>query len=743
MQQKPICFVKLLENHWLKGHMLKWPQRVPNTNQQLLTMNYLPIQPLFICLLLSITTSIVTAQHINNLSMEEYYKEGLRLHDEGNYVEAEGYYDISIAMNPLCEKCLYNRGLVRSELNKNNKALADFNSLLTINPLDIEAYEQRAHLRFLTGDLTGAITDFSTVINSTPTAVAFTNRGAAYLDMKRYPDAIRDLENAIRLDTAEGLAYRIMGDAFFATNQPEQALPHYDKAILINDRDIMAYNNRGNTYQILGRDEEALADYNAAIALLENSFTYTNRAKYWIKKENYVQAGIDAKAATKLDFNNPEAYYCVGLVENALSNYKLAAANFNKAIALDHNRAVYYNGRGLALFHLKEYKDAQSDFEQALLLNPADAAVKDRIADCYQKQVGNTAVVAAVQTEEGNEEEEEEDQLTERGVSLVSYSVIGVPTEGTITHESKGQEEKDNNINTNSESAVPQRPAVEVFYEKGVSLQQTINTTTISSDQAIQEIALANDYFQRKWYNQAIQHYTAAIQSDAQLAEAFYKRAQCYMFIKENDLAIADLNEYLLLVPTDANAFNDRGTLHFRQGNIFGALEDYNYGLKIDPHHNMLLSNRGRWQLHMGYFSEAIADFNLVIRSGEASPDIYYQSALASFEQQDYATVFSNIDHAIGKSDIQRYEYFFLKAKVQMQTAQYEMAITNFDKTIELSPRFAEGYIYRAVIYRQLKNKTAACEDFQMAAALGYKAINEQEVDQYCMDKEAVILGAR
>jgi tetratricopeptide (TPR) repeat protein len=213
--------------------------------------------------------------------------------------------------------------------------------------------------------------------------------------------------------------------------------------------------------------------------------------------------------------------------------------------------------------------------------------------------------------------------------------------------------------------------------------------------------------------------------------------------IKENGLAIADLNEYLLLVPTDANAFNDRGTLHFRQGNIFGALEDYNHGLKIDPHHAMLLSNRGRWQLHMGYFSEAIADFSLVIQSGKASADIYYQNALAFFEQQDYAAVISNVDHAIDKSDIQRYEYFFLKAKVQMHTAQYEMARVQFDKVIELSPRFAESYIYRAVVYRQLNNKTAACEDYQMAAALGYKAINEQEVNQYCMDKETIILGAR
>jgi len=348
-------------------------------------MNHFITKPYLTFLFIFLFVMEGIAQSSVAIPMDSYYQEALSLHDQGNYADAESYYDITIFMQANCDKCLFNRGLVRVELEKYNKALADFDAVIRISPTDLEAYEQRGHLRYLIGDIAGAISDLSAVISGSPSSAAYTNRGVAYLDQKQYPDAIRDLKNGVQLEPTDGEARRTLGDAFFAINQPMDAIDQYDKAIQLNDRDILAYNNRGNAYQLIGRDEDALADYDFAINLLENSFTYTNRAKYWIKKENYEKARIDGRAASKLDFNNPEAYYCVGLVENALANYELAAENFNKAIALDAKRADYYNGRGLALFQLKEYRDAQSDFETALTLNPADAAAKDRISDCYQR----------------------------------------------------------------------------------------------------------------------------------------------------------------------------------------------------------------------------------------------------------------------------------------------------------------------------------------------------------------------
>ncbi|HHS95244.1 MAG TPA: tetratricopeptide repeat protein, partial [Phaeodactylibacter sp.] len=336
----------------------------------------------FLCLFSNTTFG---QSYTSSISTEDYYQAALELHEQGNYSDAEAYYSLALAMDAHCEKCLFNRGLAYVALEKYRKALSDFTLLIEQAPTDIEAYEQRGYLRYQTGDTRGAISDFSAVISYAPSARAYTNRGMAYLEMKQYPDAIRDLEEALRLAPQDGEARRTLGDVYFASNEIEKALAEYNAAIQLNNRDIIAYNNRGNAYQLLGKDEEALADYSMGIALLPNSYTYTNRAKYWIKKENYNKAFTDALAATKLDYNNAEAFYCVGIIKNAQKNYALAYENFNKAIALDHNRGEYYNGRGIALFHLGEYEDASEDFESALHLNPADAAAKDRILDCHKK----------------------------------------------------------------------------------------------------------------------------------------------------------------------------------------------------------------------------------------------------------------------------------------------------------------------------------------------------------------------
>ncbi|MFK7806601.1 MAG: tetratricopeptide repeat protein [Saprospiraceae bacterium] len=721
-------------------------------------MNHLSTKPHLFILLLCLGNLLLNAQSSTSFSMDQYYEEALRLHDKANYADAASYYDLSLFMNPNCEKCLFNRGLVRFELEKYNKALADFNNLLALNPTDIEAYEQRGHLRYLTGNVDGAISDFSTVISSNPSAVTYTNRGLVYLDLKRYPDAIRDLKNGIRLNPIDGEAQRTLGDALFAINKPEEAIQQYNIAIQVNPRDILAYNNRGNAYQLMGQDEEALADYNYGIRLLENSYTYTNRAKYWIKKENYKQALIDGRAATKLNFSNPEAYYCVGLVENALGNYAIAAENFNKAIALDHKRADYYNGRGLALFHLEEYADAQDDFKSALTLNPADAAAKDRITDCHQKMEGNVAVVAAMSGEDV-------DEFVEKGGGLVSYSVFGeIPKSkplverdiDIILEDEDEYEEEEENIpasynlpisNNRVRNNTPPKktlakantaPTGEIFYERGVDLSKLklANSTTSATDQAIQHLEIANKHFSAKWFDQAIQQYTAALNADPALEEAYYKRARSYMFTNAYDQAISDLDEYLLIVPNNADAFNDRGTLRFRTGNIFGALEDYNAGLRLKSNHSMLLSNRGRYHMVMGLFNEAIDDFTQAINQKNTSADIYYQRGLAHFELQNHAAVIEDMKQAISRSNIDRYEFYFLIAKSQLLSLRQEESLTHFNKTIELSPRFAEAYMYRAVAHQQLGNRTAACEDYEMAASLGLKALNEIGIRSYCEELE-------
>jgi tetratricopeptide (TPR) repeat protein len=62
-------------------------------------------------------------------------------------------------------------------------------------------------------------------------AIAFNNRGNAYLDKRDYDRAIKDYDEAIRLDPNDDLYFGNRGDAFRITGQYERAIADYRKAL--------------------------------------------------------------------------------------------------------------------------------------------------------------------------------------------------------------------------------------------------------------------------------------------------------------------------------------------------------------------------------------------------------------------------------------------------------------------------------------------------------------------------------
>jgi tetratricopeptide (TPR) repeat protein len=62
-------------------------------------------------------------------------------------------------------------------------------------------------------------------------AIAFNNRGNAYLGKRQYDRAIKDYDEAIRLDPNDDLYFGNRGDAFRITGQYERAIADYRKAL--------------------------------------------------------------------------------------------------------------------------------------------------------------------------------------------------------------------------------------------------------------------------------------------------------------------------------------------------------------------------------------------------------------------------------------------------------------------------------------------------------------------------------
>jgi len=90
-------------------------------------------------------------------------------------------------------------------------------------------------------------------------ALAYSNRGLAYLARRDLDRAIAAYDRAIALKPDYTEAYSNRGLVYAAKRDIERAIPNYDRITQLRPCDPQAYLNRGNTYNQKGDHERAIA----------------------------------------------------------------------------------------------------------------------------------------------------------------------------------------------------------------------------------------------------------------------------------------------------------------------------------------------------------------------------------------------------------------------------------------------------------------------------------------------------
>jgi len=180
-------------------------------------------------------------------------------------------------------------------------------------------------------------------------AVAYYNRGNAYLELHEYAKAIKDFDKAIELSPNYAEAYNNRGVAYAELGEYKRAIKDYDKAIELNPDDAEAYYNRGIAYARLGKYKRAIEDYDRAI---------------------------------ELNPNYAKAYIGRGLAYAERGEYNKAIKDFDKAIELNHNLAEAYYNRGIAYAELGKYDRAREDMLRAGNLFTNKRRMEDAVRAC-------------------------------------------------------------------------------------------------------------------------------------------------------------------------------------------------------------------------------------------------------------------------------------------------------------------------------------------------------------------------
>jgi len=288
-----------------------------------------------------------------------------------------------------------------------DRAIADFNQAIRLDPKSGEAYYGRGTAYAYKFDHDRAIADYDEALRLDPKLVgAYKERGTEYEIAKDHARAIIDYSDAIGLDPTDASLRQQRGDAYFNANDYERAIADYDAALRLGPTSWMLHGRRGDAYMAKKDYARAVADYADMIRLDDRPsyFEYEKRGDAYMAGGDFDQAIADYQRAALPDPGNPRGAHSRGLEKLgraylAKRDYARAGTNFTEAIRLESadktlapalanetSHRVLANlhiDRGVAELYGSDCRAAAGDFERAGELTArqdADAALWSEIA---------------------------------------------------------------------------------------------------------------------------------------------------------------------------------------------------------------------------------------------------------------------------------------------------------------------------------------------------------------------------
>ncbi len=263
-----------------------------------------------------------------------YMQRGRSQFSTGDYQAAFRDYDKSIALQPNDYFSYIGRGTMNSALGKSAAALADLNQAITFmpaaSPYKSLLYMSRGLVQFGTGDLNGAIADWTASINANirgktdPSVIAqsYMGRALAYARAKNLPKAITDIGQLIELQPKNAAAFYNRGEFYIQAGDPQRALLDLNQAIALKPDYADAIQTRGLAKQSLKNFASATEDFKKAEGLLSTTINQApnniNTATVYVRRAN-ARIGMGNKQGAVNDIQTVATLFQkAGITEGAM-----------------------------------------------------------------------------------------------------------------------------------------------------------------------------------------------------------------------------------------------------------------------------------------------------------------------------------------------------------------------------------------------------------------------------------------
>lgn len=221
-----------------------------------------------------------------------------------------------------------------------------------------------------------AIADFNEALRLEPrNDITFYNRGMSYGDKQDYDRAIADFNESIRLVPKNSSVFLGRASVYAAKNDHDRAIVDFNESIRIDGKNALAFLLRGDSYLALAKPQfdKAIQDYTESIRLdPKNKDAFVARGSAYARIHDHDRAMVDYNDAMRLDPNKVDAYLYNqrGISSYQLQNYASCVSDLGQAIRLNPTSAVLRETRGRCYLNKADYDLAISDFDEAIRLDP-------------------------------------------------------------------------------------------------------------------------------------------------------------------------------------------------------------------------------------------------------------------------------------------------------------------------------------------------------------------------------------
>jgi tetratricopeptide (TPR) repeat protein len=268
---------------------------------------------------------------------------------------------------------LYNRNLLYKE------SIQTFEKLIKKFPKDIDNYYPYTEVLLKNNQYDKAIETLNELekIMGYDEQLVF-NKYRLYAQMKKYEEAIIEIEKLIEHDPSDISNYGIIAEIYLEMKNTPKAMEYYEKMLAIDPNNGMVHLSLSDYYNSQGNDARSLEELKLAFG----SPTLEIDTKMKILLDYYYRPGDDAfKKETyelldlmeKAHPDNAKPYAIYGdflMAENKVSE---ARDKFRKAISLDKDKFIIWNQLLTIEAQLKDDQALYDESKEALELFPTQA----------------------------------------------------------------------------------------------------------------------------------------------------------------------------------------------------------------------------------------------------------------------------------------------------------------------------------------------------------------------------------